>query len=125
MNKILVTLVVCAGVVTPSSLIAEPATRWALNTSIQRVLKVAPEMKSAEAEVSKQKAKLKQIKAWPNPRLGIQVDNTLGLENSAGGYDVTQLSISQPLSFGRLRHQRRQAAAGLARLHRVRPAENT
>lgn len=114
MYKILVPLLVSAGwVVSPMSL-AESSPRWTLNTSIQRAVEIAPEIKTADAEISKQKGKLEQADAWPNPNISVQVDNKLGLENASGGYDVTQIAISQALPFGRLTHQRNQAEADVA-----------
>lgn len=82
--------------------------------SIQRVMEVAPEMKTADAEIGKQQGKLEQAGAWPNPSVTIQVDDKLGIEDDSGGYDVTQFAISQPLPLDRLKHQRKQAEAGLA-----------
>ncbi len=114
MNKIWVFFLVGAGLITSPLSLAESTPRWALNTSIQRALKVAPEMKTAAAEIGKQQGKLEQADAWPNPSVSIQVDDTLGLEDATGGYDVTQFAISQPLPLGRLTHQRQQAEAGLA-----------
>lgn len=93
---------------------AESTSRWTLNTSIQRALEVAPEMKTAAAEIGKQQGKLEQAEAWPNPNISIQVDNKLGLEDASGGYDVSQIAISQALPFARLTHQRKQAEAELA-----------
>lgn len=87
---------------------------WTLESSIQRVVDIAPEMQTADAEIGKQQGKLEQADTWPNPSISIQVDDTLGLEDATGGYDVTQFSISQPLPLGRLEHQRRQAEARLA-----------
>jgi cobalt-zinc-cadmium efflux system outer membrane protein len=99
---------------TPMMVWAQPQDSWTLSMSIQRALKVAPEMKTADAEIGKQQGKLEQADVWPNPSVTIQVDDSLGLEDATGGYDVTQFAISQPLPLGRLTHQREQAEAGLA-----------
>lgn len=93
---------------------AESTPRWTLDTSIRRAVEVAPEMKTANAEFGKQQGKLEHASDWPNPSVTIQVDDKLGIEDAAGGYDITQFAISQPLPFGRLTHQRNQAEAGLA-----------
>ena len=114
MSKILVSLLVSAGLVISPLTRAEPTQRWTLDASIQRAVEVAPEMKTAEAEIGKQQGKLEQADAWPNPSISIQVDDTLGIDDTAGGYDVTEFAISQPLPFGRLAHQRQQAEAGVA-----------
>jgi len=115
MYKILIPLLMSVGfVISPTSL-AESTPRWTLNTSIQRAVEVAPELKTAAAEINRQKGKLEQADAWPNPSISVQVDDTLGLENASGGYDVTQFAISQALPLGRLTHQRTQAEADVAR----------
>ncbi len=114
MRTILVLLLTGSGLVNSSLTWAEPAARWTLAASIQRAVEVAPEMKTADAEIGKQQGKLEQAGAWPNPSVSIQVNNKLGIEDASGGYDVTQLAISQPLPIARLTHQRKQAEAGLA-----------
>jgi len=114
MNKILVFSLLGAGLVISPSIFAESTLRWTLNSSIQRALDISPEMKSAEAEIGKQQGKLEQASAWPNPSVSLQLDDTLGLEDNSGGFDVTQISISQALPFGRLEPQRKQAEAGIA-----------
>ncbi len=114
MYKIIIPLLVSAGLLASTITWAEPIPRWTLNASIQRALEVAPEMKTADAEIGKQQGKLEQADAWPNPNISIKVDDTLGLDDTSGGYDFTEFAISQPLPFGRLGHQRRQAEMGIA-----------
>ncbi len=115
MNKKLILLLVSVGMLFSPLILAEQATRWTLSASVQRGVKIAPEIKAADAEISQQEGKLEQAGAWPNPQLSIQVDNTLGLEDAAGGYSVTEFAISQPLPFSRLKNQSRQASASLAK----------
>jgi len=115
MNKILICLIA-------SSLFsfmsqptwAEQNSYWTLNSSIQQAMKVAPEVKVADAEIGRQRGNLEQAGAWPNPSVSVLVDDTLGLEDNRGGYDATQFSISQSLPITRLSHQREQAEAELA-----------
>ena len=114
MYKILVPLLVSAGLVISPLTWAESTQRWTLGASIQRVMEVAPEMKTVDAEIGKQQGKLEQANAWPNPSISIQVDDTLGLDDTSGGYDVTEFAFSQSLPIGRLAHQRRQAEADIA-----------
>lgn len=118
MNKILLPLLLSTGLVTSLLMVplalASPESRWTLGASIQRALEVAPEIKAADAAIGKQQGKLEQAGAWPNPSISIQMDETLGLESSDGGYNVTQLEISQALPMGRLTHQRKQAEADVA-----------
>lgn len=114
MSKVLAPLLVIAGLVISALAWAESMQRWTLATSFQRAVEVAPEMKSADAYIGLNQGKLEQAGVWPNPSINIQADDKLGIEDAAGGYDVTQFAISQPLPFGRLTHQRKQAEAGLA-----------
>ncbi len=85
-----------------------------LEKSIRRIVKIAPEMKAADAEIGKQQGKWEQVDAWPNPSISIQVADNLSREVGGRGYDVTELAISQPLPLGRLVYQRQQAEAGIA-----------
>ena len=97
---------------------AEPAPRaaqvWTLQSSIQRGLMVAPELRAAEAEIAARTGGLTEVAAWPNPSVALRADQRLGLEDGRGGYDLSQVTINQPLPLNRLEHQRRAAEAGLA-----------
>lgn len=114
MNIYILFLWVCFGLVFSASIRAESSLLWTLDSSVQRALEVAPEMKTADAEVGKKQGGLQQAGAWPNPNLEIQVDDNLGLESGSGGYDLTRMAITQALPFGRLSDQHTQAAAELA-----------
>jgi len=86
---------------------------WTLESSIQQATTVAPELRAAQAEVNARAGERTQAGAWPNPTLEIRGDEKLGIEDGRGGYNVNQISITQPLPLGRLAHQRRTAEAGL------------
>lgn len=105
---------VCFGLVFSASVRAEASLFWTLDSSVQRAMEVAPEMKTADAEVGKKQGALQQAGAWPNPSLDIQVDDNLGIEDGSGGYDMTRMAISQALPLGRLADQHKQASAALA-----------
>lgn len=83
---------------------------WTLESSIQRVLDIAPEIKTAEAKVNASQGALQQAGAWPNPTFSVQSDDKLGIEDGSGGNDITQYAFSQPLPLsGRLSHQKAMA----------------
>ncbi|PCJ37349.1 MAG: hypothetical protein COA75_03590 [Cellvibrionales bacterium] len=83
---------------------------WTLENSIQRVLDIAPEIKTAEAKVNASQGALQQAGAWPNPTFSVQRDDKLGIEDGSGGNDITQYAFSQPLPLsGRLSHQKAMA----------------
>jgi cobalt-zinc-cadmium efflux system outer membrane protein len=113
MNKILLFMMVSAGAGLSSQAWAETRSVWTLAASMEQAMKVAPELQAATAEIDKQQGRLEQAGAWPNPSISVQIDDKLGIEDASGGYDFTQLTISQPLPINRLQHQRKQIEAEL------------
>jgi cobalt-zinc-cadmium efflux system outer membrane protein len=93
---------------------AADAGGWTLDAAVRQALTVAPEIRGASAEVAAREGALKQAGAWPNPLIGLRADQKLGVEDSSGGTDLTQVAITQPLPLTRLAPQRRQAEAQLA-----------
>jgi len=114
MRKQTVTFLVSVGFCISTTAWSQPPEHWTLDASIQRALQVAPEIKTADANIGIQRGKLEAADAWPNPTMSIQVDDKLGIEDGRGGYDVTQFAISQPLPLNRLSRQRKQANASLS-----------
>ncbi len=86
-------------------------TLWTLESSVRRTIDTAPELRGAQAEIDVRAGELAQARAWPNPSISGRADDKLGLQDNAGGYDVTELAVSQPLPLTRRPHQRRVAAA--------------
>ncbi|MCF6208077.1 MAG: TolC family protein [Ghiorsea sp.] len=86
-----------------------------LKQSIRIAMNATPEMKVAEAQIGSQQGKLSRINVWPNPSVSVQMDNVLGIEDASGGYDITELAISQPIPLYRLKHQQKQAELGIAK----------
>jgi len=86
---------------------------WTLGPAIQRAIEVAPESRAAEAEVAVREGDLKRDSAFPNPTVEGRVDQKLGLDDGAGGTDVTQIAIAQSLPLWRRQYQRAQAEASL------------
>ena len=84
---------------------------WTLENSIKQVLKASPTVRSADAEVTVRKAELGQATLWPNPELGFSGSEKLGINDQAGGSDLTQMAISQPIPLVRLPREARQAEA--------------
>ena len=88
---------------------------WTLENSIARVLDIAPEMKTAEAQVKAAQGAFRQAGAWPNPTISIRRDDKIGIEDGSGGSDITQYAFSQPLPLsGRLSYQKAVALEVLA-----------
>lgn len=87
---------------------------WTLESTIQRVVQVAPEWRAADAEVAVRQGELTQAGSWPNPTIDLRADDRLGQEDGRGGTDFTQFALSQPLPLKRVPRERAAAAARLA-----------
>ena len=88
---------------------------WTLESSIERVLGVAPEGQEAEANIRGQEGALKQAGAWPNPEFEFRGDNEIEKDEGSSGASFTQFRFSQPLPVsGRLKHQKAVARAELS-----------
>ncbi len=97
----------------PRMAAADGAT-WTLESTIQRVVQVAPEGRAADADVATRQGELTQAGAWPNPTIDLRADDRLGQEDGRGGTDFTQLALSQPLPLKRVPRERAAAEARLA-----------
>lgn len=87
---------------------------WTLQSTVQRVLEVAPEFQASQQLISIRQADQQQADQWPNPEIEIRVDEKLGLADGSGGYDVSQLVFSQPIPINRIQSQIKQADALLS-----------
>ncbi len=97
----------------PRMAAADGAT-WTLESTIQRVVQVAPEGRAADADVAARQGELTQAGSWPNPTIDLRADDRLGQEDGRGGTDFTQLAFSQPLPLRRVPRERAVAEARLA-----------
>lgn len=87
---------------------------WTLESTIQRAMEIAPEVRAADAEVAVRRGELTQAGAWPNPSIDLRADDRLGQEDGRGGTDFTQLALSQPLPLRRVARERAVAESRLA-----------
>ncbi len=85
------------------------AAEWTLELSVQRALTVSPELRAGAARVAAKRAAARQAGAWPNPELELTADNSIARERGDSGYDLTAVSLTQPLPLG-LRAARQAAA---------------
>lgn len=109
-------LVVYAAVVLmlQSGNVAAQTEPWTLESTVQRVLEVAPERRAAESEVVAREGSVRQAGVWPNPTIELGASNAMGKEDGRGGTDLNEVSVRQALPVsGRLGLQRKQADAGL------------
>lgn len=98
-----------------TSAIAEDT--WTLESSVKRVLQVAPETQAGQQMIGIREMQQQQASLWPNPEIEIRADEAMGLDDGSGGYDLTELVISQPIPVKRLQSQGKQAAAMLSVTH--------
>jgi len=107
-------MLVTGGLVTAPPLIAIAGTNtWTLEAVVRRTMEVAPEIRSAEAEIAARAGELTEAGAWPNPTVDLRADDRLGQEDGRGGTELTQIALSQPLPLRRLARQRAAAGANL------------
>ena len=107
-------MLIAGGLATAPSLIAMAGTNtWTLEAVVRRTMEVAPEIRSAEAEIAARAGELTQAGAWPNPTVDLRADDRLGQEDGRGGTELTQIALSQPLPLRRLARQRAAAGANL------------
>lgn len=95
---------------------SSPATAqvWTLEKSTQRAINGSPEQQQALAGIAVRQSELQQAGAWPNPTISLRVQNRLGLDDGTGGYNLDQLTISQPLPIWRLQQQKELARKQLS-----------
>lgn len=90
------------------------ADNWSLQSSIERVLEVAPETRATIDILAIRETQQQQATAWPNPQIEVRADQSMGLDDGSGGYDINELVISQPIPVNRIQHQGQFASAQLA-----------
>ncbi len=89
------------------------ARSWTLESSIQQAMATSPELKKSAAEIGSRKQEINLSSLWPDPDIGFRVDNKMGQDDGSGGYDVTDITISQPIPVSRIKYQTSAAEASL------------
>lgn len=87
--------------------------QWDLISSINEALVQAPQLRAAIAEINARQSQLNEADNWPNPRVLVGADDTVSLEQGSDGYALSKLDVIQPIPFGRLGAQTRQAQSHL------------
>ncbi|PCI68760.1 MAG: hypothetical protein COB26_07345 [Piscirickettsiaceae bacterium] len=97
-----------------SQLMAQPkAQEWTLEASVQQAIIVSPELKSAIAEIGVRQADIELSSLWADPEIEFRVDNKMGQDDRAGGYDLSEITISQPIPISRIKYQEEAASASM------------
>jgi len=87
--------------------------QWTLESSIQQAIMVAPELKKSMTTIGASEEDMKMSGLWPDPSIEFRVDNKLGKEDGNGGYDLTDVTISQAIPLSRMENQKLSAEASL------------
>jgi len=89
------------------------AQQWTLQSSVRQAVSASPELQKSVAEIGARQADIKLSQLWPDPEIGFQVDNKMGLDDGAGGYDLTDVTVTQSIPLSRLKYQEEVAEASL------------
>lgn len=92
---------------------ASIAKQWDLHSSVQKAVSNSPELQKSMAEIGSRQADVSLSSLWPDPEIGFRIDNKLGQDDGAGGYDLTDITISQSIPMSRIKYQESAAEANL------------
>lgn len=99
----------------PLLLVTTPsmAQQWTLESSVRQAIAAAPELQQSTAEIAARQQDMKMSAMWPDPSIEFRVDNKLGKADNSGGFDLTDVTISQPIPLSRISYQQSVAGASL------------
>ena len=89
------------------------AQQWTLDSSVQQAMSTSPELKKSSAEIGARMQDTNLSSLWPDPEIGFRVDNKMGQDDGAGGYDLTDILIRQSIPVSRIKYQESAAEASL------------
>lgn len=90
---------------------SEPSGELTLAAAIGAALRHAPELAGSAAELSAIDARIVQVDVWPNPGVGVDVEDVAGSGTYEGAeQSQTTLWLSQPVELGGKRAKRRRVA---------------
>jgi cobalt-zinc-cadmium efflux system outer membrane protein len=89
------------------------AKQWTLESSVQQAMVTSPELKQSTAELGARQAEINLSSMWPDPEIAFRVDNKMGQDDGAGGYDLTDIVIRQSIPVSRIKYQESAAEASL------------
>lgn len=108
-NLLKATLLLITILVTSPSI----AKQWTLESSVQQAMVTSPELKQSTAELGARQAEINLSSMWPDPEIAFRVDNKMGQDDGAGGYDLTDVVIRQSIPVSRIKYQESAAEASL------------
>ncbi|MDY6979501.1 MAG: TolC family protein [Pseudomonadota bacterium] len=86
---------------------------WTLASSVKQALSVSPELEKSQSQIGARQEDVKLSGMWPDPSVELRVDNKLGKDDGSGGYDLTDITLSQPIPLSRLKYQKSVAESRL------------
>jgi cobalt-zinc-cadmium efflux system outer membrane protein len=89
------------------------AQQWTLSSSVQQAIETSPELKKSIAELGVRQADINLSSLWPDPEIGFRVDNKMGQDDGAGGYDLTDITVTQSIPMSRIKYQEEAASASM------------
>jgi cobalt-zinc-cadmium efflux system outer membrane protein len=89
------------------------AQQWTLESSVQQAMMASPELKKSSAELGARQQEINLSSLWPDPEIAFRVDNKMGQDDGAGGYDLTDIVVRQSIPVSRLKYQESAAEASL------------
>lgn len=94
--------------------VAQPEAQvWNLQSSVQQAIATSPELKKSVAELGVRQEDINLSGMWPDPEIGFKVDNKMGQDDGAGGYDLTDITITQSIPMSRISYQEEVASASM------------
>lgn len=87
--------------------------KWTLEASVLKAISASPELKKSTAEIGARQEVINLSEMWPEPSVSLRIDNKLGRDDLSGGYDLTDITISQPIPLSRIKYQTSAAEASL------------
>jgi len=108
----IVLMLITMSVTSPS--IAQPkAQQWTLESSVQQAIATSPELKKSIAELGVRQADIDLSSLWPDPEIAFRVDNKMGQDDGAGGYDLTDVVVRQSIPMSRIKYQEEASSASM------------
>lgn len=89
------------------------AQQWSLESSVQQAMQASPELKQSGAEIGARQQEINMSGMWPDPEIAFRVDNKMGQDDGAGGYDLSDVVVRQAIPVSRIKYQESAAEASL------------
>ncbi len=93
---------------------------WTLESSIRQAVCASPELRKSLAGIRAREEDARLAGLWPDPEIEVRIDNQLGKDDRSGGYDVTDVTLTQAIPLARIGTERAVAEAELAVAARTR-----